>query len=295
MVCLPLRKTRRPEKARMSSLASQNDRQRGQQTLHEVVNSRRIEDLLTGIHARVELPDPDFEARLANNRNYEYVVINFSDAEEVIECDGSLAEVLEPWHIPVIVATEDDEILDTRTFQDVLNLLEVVAPAIYVPDIVYNYEQMDETDQLQAIEAYLYHVRSLQNVILKQNLAIRLLPTNKGWTVDHFEKYRALYEECGYTELAFYCVQYSGGNAGNATRQLRRHVSNAIAALDLHNVFLIGRLARDELLRFPPEVQGACGLRRIQSADSFSDLKRRHEQALFANSDQTQSYLTKQK
>lgn len=276
-------KMRSPPKSRTS--------RRGQQTLHEAINSHLIKQTLTGVHARIELPDD--EGKLKDDQDHEYVVLNFSEAEEVIERDGDLDKVLEPHHIRVILGTEDDEILDERSFQDVLDLLGIAQPAIYVPDIVYNYTIMDEEDQYRAIEAYLSHVRELQREIIKHDLNIRIIPTNKGWTVSHFEEYQELYEDFGYTELAFYAVGYTGGDAGNATRKLRRHTTNAIAALDLENVFVIGRLGRKDLLRFDPEVKGACGLRQVQGEKSFLEMKERHERALFANNDQTQSYINK--
>lgn len=262
---------------------------RGQQTLDEAVNSYRILKPVTGVHRRFELPRE--ESKLDGDRDHEYVVLNFSEVQEVIDRDGDLKKVLEPHHIRIIVANEDDKILDERSFQDVLSLLKVVQPAIYVPDIVYNYSTMDKEAQELAIDAYLYHVRSLQRAIDKLELAIRLIPTNKGWTVEHFEKYRDHYEDFTFRELAFYCVQYTGGDAGNAKRKIRRHISNAIAALRLENVFVIGRLAREELLRFEPEVKGACGLRQATGEKSFPEWKELHERALFANNYQTQTYF----
>lgn len=276
----------------MSTPARDTQSRRGQQTLAEAVNLRRIREPILGVHKRFELPDDEAEQQLRGDTRHSHVVLNFSEVEEVINRDGSLNEVLEQRHIPVIVATQDDAILDTRSFQDVLNVLFVLPPAIFVPDIVYNYDTMQPDDQVQAIKAYLFHVRELERVIAAHNIPVRILPTNKGWTVPHFERYRELYKEFGYTEMAIYGVQYSGGPAGNATRELRRHATYAIQTLNLENVFVIGRLAPDELLRFDPRVNGACGLRQFQSDEHFADLQRQRQRALFANSDQTQSDLT---
>lgn len=276
----------------MSTSATNIRSRRGQQTLAEAVNLRRIREPILGVHKRFELFDDEAEQQLRGDTRHSHVVLNFSEVEEVIERDGSLDEVLEEWHIPIVVATQDDAILDTRSFQDVLNVLFVLPPAIFVPDIVYNYDTMQPNDQVKAIKAYVFHVRELERAIAEHNIPVRLLPTNKGWTVPHFELYRELYEECGYTEMALYGVQYSGGPAGNATRQLRRHATFAIQTLNLENVFVIGRLALDELLRFDPRVNGACGLRQLQTEERFADVQRRLQRALFANSDHTQSNLT---
>lgn len=279
------------ENQRMSSPPKSATARRGQQTLHEAVNSHLIQNPITGVHARFDLPRE--EKKLRKAQNHQYVVLNFSEVEKIIERDGGLGEVLKSHHVPVILGTEDDKIIDERSFQNVLDVLGVAQPAIYVPDIVYSYTWMDDEDQESAIEAYICHVRTLQQVIIDRNLTIRLIPTNKGWMVEHFEEYQDLYEDFGYKELAFYAVGYTGGDAGNATRKIRRHTSNAIAALGLRNVFVIGRLAWDDLLRFDPEVNGACGLRGIDDDVPFPEFQEKHERALYANNDQTQSYLDK--
>ncbi|GCF14383.1 hypothetical protein Harman_23180 [Haloarcula mannanilytica] len=199
------------------------------------------------------------------------MIINFSDAEEVKERDGDLSQVLEPWHIPVILGTEHDEYVNRRTFQDVVDLLEVAQPAIYVPDVVYSYNWMDEEIQEYAIEAYTGHVRDLQKEIIKQDFDVRLIPTNKGWKYEHFTEYQELFDEFDYEEFAFYAVQYTGWDAGNAINVLRSHVRNSIAALDMEDVFLIGRLAEDDLLDFAPRVRGATGLRQWTDDCSTED------------------------
>lgn len=244
---------------------------RGQQTLHEAVHSQRIYEPVRGVHPRVELPDESYEEWLDGNGNVEYVVINFSDAEEVIERDGNLSQVLEPWHIPVILGTERDEDVNERTLQDILDLLEVVQPAVYVPDVVYSYNWMEADRQQQALAAYTGHVEDLQELITEKKLEVRLIPTNKGWKYEHFEEYQDLFEEIGHGEFAFYAVQYTGGTAGNAKLVLRRHVRNLIAALDPESVFMMGRLADDDLLHFAPRVRGATGLRQWTTACSTMD------------------------
>lgn len=275
----------------MSTPSSSVTDGRVQQTLWEASHSRLIQETITGVHSRFYLTRERERERLRNSQGHRYVVLNFSGAEKEIERVGSLDNLLEPHHIRVILGTEDDEIVDKRSFQDVLDVLEAVQPAIYVPDIVYSYTRMDSGEQEDAIEAYVYHVRNLQREIIARDLDIRLIPTNKGWEFEHFLEYEDLYKDYGYTELAFYAVGYTGGDAGNAIKELRRHTWNAIAALDLNNVFMIGRLGWDDLLKFAPEVNGACGLRQVKEADSFPEFQDEHEKALFLNRDQTQSFI----
>jgi len=252
----------------LSSYAESQELGRGQQTLHEAVNSHRIYEPIRGVHPRIELPDEEFEKWLDGNQEIEYVVINFSDTEEVIERDGDLSQVLEPWHIPVILGMECDEAVNARTLQDVLDVLAIAQPAIYVPDVVYSYNWMEDEIQENALEAYTGHVRTLQELVIEENFDVRLIPTNKGWKYEHFLEYRELFEEFDYEEFAFYAVQYTGGDAGNAINVLRSHVRNSIAAIDMENVFLIGRLAEDDLLDFAPRVRGATGLRQWTDACS---------------------------
>jgi hypothetical protein len=150
--------------------------------------------------------------------------------------------------------------------QNVLDVLEVAQPAIYVPDVVYSYSWMEDEVQENAIEAYTSHVRTLQELVIKESLDVRLIPTNKGWTYEHFLKYRELFKEFDYEEFAFYAVQYTGGDAGNAINVLWSHVRNSISAIDMEDVFLIGRLAEDDLFDFAPRVRGATGLRQWTDA-----------------------------
>ncbi|WP_210408901.1 hypothetical protein [Halorhabdus rudnickae] len=196
------------------------------------------------------------------------MIINFSDAKGVIERDGGLSQVLEPWHIPVILGTEHDKGVNERTGQDVLDVLEVAQPAIHVPDVVYSYNWMEDEIQEYALRAYTGYVRNLQELVIENSLDIRLIPTNKGWKYEHFVEYRELFDDFDYEEFAFYAVQYTGGDAGNAINVLRSHVRNSIAALDMEDVFLIGRLAKDDLLDFAPRVHGATGLRQWTDACS---------------------------
>lgn len=285
----------------MSSPANTTELGTGQQTLHNVINSHRIYEPVKGVHPRVELPDKEYEHWLQNNRYVRYVIINFSEAFEVIQRDGDLSQVLEPWHIPIILGTERDEVVDQRSLQNIFDLWKASRPLIHVPDVVQNYQYMDEEKQENAIRAYIHHVRTLQKQILARDWNVRLIPTNKGWTVDHFKQYRELFDEFGYNEFAFYAVQYTGGDAGNSTWVLRRHVTYADTALNLENIFMIGRSSYDDLLRFDPRVQGATGLRQWKdecktenglSQDPFPTWQQKHEAALAANNDQQQSYFS---
>ncbi|RKD95606.1 hypothetical protein [Halopiger aswanensis] len=281
----------------MSSHAESQELGRGQQTLHEAVNSHRIYEPVRGVHPRVELPDEEYEEWLDSNQDVEYVVINFSDAQKVIKRDGGLRQAIEPWHIPVILGTEHDDDVNKRTFQDVVDLLEVVQPAIYVPDVVYSYNWMEDEIQENAIEAYIGHVRDLQKEIIEQDFDIRLIPTNKGWKYEHFVEYRELYDEFDYEEFAFYAVQYTGGDAGNGINVLQSHVRNSIAAIDMEDVFLIGWLAEDDLFDFAPRVRGATGLRQWKDAcstrnglsqDPWPEFQESREAKLSFNEDQEQ-------
>lgn len=285
----------------MTSQATQQNANRVQQTLHEAAKTQQIYRPVTGVHPRVELPDDDHEAWLEGNHDVEYVVINFSDAKTVIERDGDLQTVLEPYQVPVILGTEHDEVVNNRTIQAVIDLLRIVQPAIYVPDVVYNYRWMCEQRQAYAIDAYLNHLRNLQELIIEHDLEIRLLPTNKGWKREHFEDYQELFTDYDYDEFAFYAVQYTGGDAGNASRKLRDHIRNLISAVDPTNVFVIGRLAETDLVDFDPRVGGATGLRQWTAActigsqlsqDPWAAFQHRREQKLAVNDDQQQQRLT---
>lgn len=284
----------------MPSQPTQQNPTRVQQTLHEAAKTQQIYRPVTGVHPRVELPDDHHEAWLDGNDDVEYVVINFSDAQAIVDRDGDLQTVLEPEHIPIILGTEADQAVNNRTIQAVIDLLRIVQPAIYVPDVVYNYRWMSEERQACAIEAYLNHLRNIQELIIEQDLEIRLLPTNKGWKREHFEDYQELFTDYEYDEFAFYAVQYTGGDAGNASRELRDHIRNLVTAVDPTNVFVIGRLAETDLVDFDPRVRGATGLRQWTAAcsrggqlsqDLWAPFQHHREQKLAVNDDQHQQRL----
>ncbi|ELY87687.1 hypothetical protein C483_17348 [Natrialba hulunbeirensis JCM 10989] len=223
-----------------------------------------------------------------------------SDAEQVIDRDGDLGEVLDPYHIPVTTATELDSITNNRQMDDVLEVFETIQPAIHIPDVGFTYGQMDESTIRAVVDAYVGYVKELQTEIVDQDLDIRLLPTNKGWEPDHFEPYRELRDDYDITDYAFYCGQYIGDNAGNALHINRQHVRNFISVVNPEDVMLIGRLSARELAQFAPRVTAAAGLKQWREAceteDGYSRLRynewvEKPEKALQSNSHAVQSNL----
>lgn len=130
----------------------------GQQTIYESLNALQIHQPVRGVKVRVDLSK--HEEWLKNNQAITNPVINFSEAYKIKERDGDLTQVLEPWHLPILLGTEHDNIVDERSLQEILDLLEVAQPLIYVPDVGRNYQHMDEEKQMNEVEAYIHHVRT---------------------------------------------------------------------------------------------------------------------------------------
>lgn len=250
----------------MSSDTTSAVTDRGQQTLQDAAKAQLIYRPIRGIGLRVELPNEACEEFLDGFRGTRYIVINLNDARKVIDRDGDLNSVLDPYHIPVLTATEDDSITQNRSMDEVLRVYEAAQPAICVPDQSYAYQsdnglsRQEENARLQGIaQAYVEYVKDLYEVVQAREYTIRLIPTQKGWRMFHFEPYHELREDYGITDYAFYCKQYIGGEAGNSLMLNVRHAKNFIGEVNPHNIMLIARLSPNELPKFPPRVTSACG------------------------------------
>lgn len=258
----------------MSSDTTSAITRRGQQTLQDVAKAQLIHKPIRGIGLRVELPNEVCEEFLSGFRGTRYIVINLNDARKVIKRDGDLSTVLDPYHIPVLTATEYDTVTNNRKMDTVLGIYEAAQPAICIPDVSYVYPAEDddlsrkeEDARIHNIaQAYVNYVKSLYEEVRVRDYDVRLAPTQKGWKMKHFTPYRELREDYGITDYAFYCKQYIGGDMGNSLNANIRDVQNFISAVDPENVMLIGRSSPNELSKFPPRATFACGLNQWRKA-----------------------------
>ena len=268
----------------MSSHTTSAGTRRGQQTLQGAAKVQLINRPIRGIGLRVELPNEACEGFLDGFRGTRYIVINVNDARKVIDRDGDLTSVLDPYHIPVLIATEDDSITQNRSMDEVLRVYEAAQPAICIPDQSYAYSSDDEDlsrqkedARIQGIaQAYVDYVKVLYDKVQARDYSIRLIPTQKGWKMYHFEPYHELRENYGITDYAFYCKQYVGGKAGNSLNMNIHHTKNFIGEVNPYNVMLIARLSPNELPKFPPRATSACGLNQWRKA---SDTENGYSQA----------------
>ncbi|MFC6835229.1 hypothetical protein [Halomarina ordinaria] len=283
----------------MSSRRQRAATDRGQQTLDEAIKSRLIHEPVVGAVPRVELPDVECEAFIETHHCSRSVLISLDDARRAIN-RNEWSEVLTDYHIPITTATEKDGITTGRSMDEVLRILEVIQPAIHVPDVSFAYGYMDDLTIAEVADAYVEYVVELSREINDRDYDIRLMPTQKGWTTDHFEPYRRLREDYGITDYAFYCGQSIGGHAGNALHKDRREARTFITTVDPENVMLIGRMSPDELRQFEPRVTSAAGLNywrtRCQTSSGYSyrqyrELDAEIDQALKWNHEAKQSNL----
>lgn len=283
---------------RMSSPADISDSSRGQQTLFEATASQLIHSFPRGIILRAEYPNKALEDFLRGNTLLTYVMINFSDVEELLEDSPSLDAVLEPWHVPIITATDPDEVVRSRTRDNIRRILKQVQPAIYIPDAGTVYMDEDDSEQLGGIQAYKTRLRWLMQELERQDWEIRVMPLAKGNKQWHFERYVDLFERHGFTEFAFYTRQYCGGDAGNRINDLLDHINNFITVIDPDNVLAIARHGPTHLEKLPPRVTGAAGFKQFVdycrdetgqfSDELFSDWRLEWKEHLFVNHDMSQ-------
>ncbi|ELZ08336.1 hypothetical protein C479_13393 [Halovivax asiaticus JCM 14624] len=277
----------------MSSSSKARGPSRDQQTLGEAVVSQRIKQFPRGIILRIEIPHDGFEDFLKGNMLITYVMVNFCDVVEVLDEYGTLDAVLEPWQVPIVTATEKDEILRNRTRAQIRRILKQIQPAIYIPDTGTVYREDDGAKQLGGIREYKIRLKWLNQEIAEQGWEIELLPLAKGMKQWHFEEYVDLFHRLGFTNFAFYTRQYCGGSTGNQINDLIDHINNLITVIDPDNVLAIARHGETHLRKLPPRVTGASGLTQFIkscsdgngsfSQDMFAEWRPRREEALFAN------------
>lgn len=285
----------------MSSHQKEQGLSRAQQTLQEAVASKRIQEFPRGIILRVELPHENFERFLRGNLLITYVMINFCDVAEVLDTYGSLDAVLEPWQIPIVTATEPDEILQDRTRDEIRRVLSQIQPAIYIPDTGTVYQEDSCAERLGGIREYKIRLKWLIREIENRDWEIELLPLAKGMKQWHFQEYVDLFNRHEFSNFAFYTRQYCGGNVGNRINDLIEHIHNFNTVVNPDNVLAIARHGESHLKKFPQCVTGASGLTQFiencsnnkgnYSMDLFAEWRPQREDALFANHGHNQPKL----
>lgn len=197
----------------MSSTPKPTSTRRGQQTLYESAASRLIQQFPSGIILRYEAGNDDLEQFILGNPLITYVTINFSDAWDIVEEHGSLHDFLSRGQVPIVTATEDDQILADRRRDDIAKLLTRIEPAIYIPDAGKVYGNEDDYKQRGGLREYQIRVDWLVEQIDEHGWEIRLLPLAKTMYKWHVKEMLPWYRQHGFDEFAVYARQYySYGN-----------------------------------------------------------------------------------
>jgi len=243
---------------------------RGQQTLHDATVSYLIRQPPTGIILRYEPDNAELKEFIAQNTLLTYLMINFSDAYEILQEYGTLNEIISDWHVPIVTATEDDELLKNRQRDDIRYVLERIQPAIYIPDAGKVYGNDEKCEQWGGLEEYRTRVDWLVNEIERQGFDIQLLPLAKAMTKEQIKEMLPWYRRHNFQNYAFYARQYYSD--GNRFHDLRRHTSNFVNMVNPNNVFMIALHGKAHLEKLPPEITGASGLKQfIKSCDYDND------------------------
>lgn len=241
-----------------------------QQTLTDFAASRLIKQFPDGVILRYEADNDRLEEFILGNPLITYVVINFSDALELINDHESLHNYLSPWQVPFVVATETDEYLQNRTMEDIRTVLAGSAPAIYTPDAgrVYLKKKVNgrvvprpKEEQMAGLREYKAHVEMVLDEIDEYGWEINILPLAKAMTKEQCRWIQPFFEKHGFTDFAYYTRQYC--NHGNHINKLVSHLGNFVQIIEPRNVHAIARLGPNHLKRFPPEVTGASGLKQF--------------------------------
>lgn len=254
----------------MSSYSTHPSTCRGQQTLHDVAASHLIRQFPAGIILRYESDNDRLEEFILGNTLITYVMFNFCDAMKLIEEYGSMHTYLSDWQIPIVTATEKDEVLKNRTRDDIRHLLKRIQPAIYVPDAGKVYGNDLKYKQRGGLQEYRIRVDWVINEIEGQGWEIEVLPLAKAMEPWQFKEMLPWYQEHRFQNFAFYTRQYyTHGNRFNA---LRKHMNNLVDIVDPNNIFAIALHGRSHLQKLPSRVNGASGLKQfIDNCDYDND------------------------
>lgn len=181
---------------------------RVQQTLHDVAASRLIRQFPDRAILRYESDNNQLEDFIPGNRLITYVMFDFSDAMDLIEEYGSLHAYLSDWQVPMVTATEDDEILRNRTRDEIRYLLERIQPAIYTPDAGKVYGNEPKYKQQGGLREYRIRVDWVVDEIERREWEIELLPIAKAMEQWQFKEMLPWYRKHGFQNFAFYVRQY---------------------------------------------------------------------------------------
>jgi hypothetical protein len=245
----------------MSLHSTSTTSRRGQQTLHDVAASRLIRQFPAGIILRYEADNDRLEKFILGNTLITYVMFNFRDAMDLVEEHGSLNAYLSDWQVPIVTATEDDDILKNRTRDNIRYLLERIQPAIYIPDAGKVYGNDPKWKQRGGLQEYRIRVDWVLDEIERQEWEIQVLPLAKAMEPWQLKEMLPWYREHGFQDFAFYTRQYC--NHGNRINVLRDHMNNLVDIVDPNNIFAIARHGRTHLKKLPSRVNGASGIRQF--------------------------------
>lgn len=238
----------------MSSSTTTASRQR---TIGQSIVKKRIRKPPSGIIPRCQLHRERVYKYISNIADLGWVITPLSSASRVAEQHGHLESVLSVGQVPIVSGIAKDETTQSRDPGQVLDQLESIQPAVYIPDRGSVYQgKHNRARQLIGVKEYRGWLERLSSGVIERGLDVRLLPLAKGTSREHFEELRVTFEKLGFDEFAFYGGQ-NCGTAGNAIKALSDSLHTAIAVLEPEDVLLIGRHTPNDLSRFSSVVSAA--------------------------------------
>jgi hypothetical protein len=201
------------------------------------------------------------EEFVQGNEFISYLMINFTEALNIIRRDGSIRSLLSPWQVPIVTGTEHDRKVGNRTRKDIREVLEHSQPAIYIPDAGEVYCNKPKDKQLDGLKEYRVRVDWLVSELEQQDWDIRLLPLAKAMEKWHCKEMLPWFRKHDFQDFAFYTRQYC--NKGNHIILLVKHMSNFANIIEPKNMLAIARHGKNHLRKLPLQVNGASGLKQF--------------------------------
>lgn len=235
-----------------------------QQTLPEVIRAARRRNSRPEVILRIE-PDGRY-LRFARkvDRPLSFMV-NHSDARRVLDNRGGFDGVIDRRHKLYVTATEKNKVVANRDRWTVFDFLaEFDREVTYTPDWGWVSKAQEDPRRLKAIGRYVDRVEWLSVKIEEHGLPVTLRPLLKGLNAEHFRESVARYRRLDINEVAIYGVETP------SNRELVTRTEQAILALDLVSVMVIGRGSPRQVAAFPRRVNAIASWRNWMDASNFS-------------------------
>lgn len=225
-----------------------------------------------GVSPKFEPKNKRHRRLFAGHEDAPFLTTTFTNAVWFVHRPAAMDAMLSPDQKLVLLSAEKDKYIVGRTPDDEIQRLEALNPAFYVPSDRWVYEDtMTAREQLEEIDRCIDGTRAVtEQVRARGDLTTRIIPLAKGWKPWHFERFRPLSRDYGFSYWAYDVTQY------RSEPMILADVNRFINVIEPSRVLLIGRLSPSTLRKCPHEVVAATGVNQwlINSRDEDGNLCR---------------------